>query len=769
MSSGNNTRRFKTVAINDYDSVWTQASRLWHSSDLWGRIGLCLAASLVLWIATQGWMPPFPYRDHSIPLETRYARVEFEVVDNQRTNDARARARQMVLARYELDNTPLDELREKLNEHLFRISQAETLDDVERDLWQGFLSTSQKNADRATQELMFKSLKKALEQDPKMDVMGRAVRNAFQPVYEKGVLDQLQHGLDDHNNVQIRTYLKQPDNSKVVDVEDVRAPIVREKLKNQLEVELAKENSVIADAVVISGLIYNWIESQKLPVTLTFDAEASNEAAKRAEAQVPEQKRKFNRGDAVVAIAPSNLGDQSPEIASSALNESTLALLAEEHRAFTHSWSWAQQSNYMVARAGLFVAVFTLLGIYLWYENRDWLIQWRHFLTLLLLFVFAAASAYWLWMAPIRAELMPIVALAMIIAILYHSELALLFSAVLSLVTVFSLGLGVAEFVTMASVASVASFLAKNVRSRTRLVFVGLWAAAVGIPTAIYVKIALGWPMSLPLLWQSLWVGLQVVLAGVALTALLPFLERFFDFQTDISLLELGVPTHPLLRELNQRAPGTYSHSINVASIAETAANAIGANGVLVRVAAYFHDIGKMRKPEYFIENQARGQNKHQQLLPSMSTLVIVAHVKDGAELARKYKLPKSIIDFIEQHHGTTVVEYFYSKAKNEEKRDTSIVEEADFRYPGPKPQTRETAVMMLADACESASRAMKEPTPARLEGLVEEMTQKRLRDGQFDECGITLKELHIVKESLIKSLNGIHHGRIKYPEQSTG
>lgn len=769
MSSGHNSRRLKTVALSEHDTLWHQATRVWNSADLWGRLGLCLFATLVLWLATTSWRLPFPYRDHAIPLETRHARVEFEVVDGQRTRDARLRARQEVMAFYELDNTPLDELRDKLNEHLFRVLDTPTLSEIDRKVWNAFLSETQRSSDANTQEIMFKSLKKALEQDPKMEAISRILRNALDPVYSFGVLEQLQHNLDDHNNFQIKTYTKGPGTASVVNVDDVRMSIVRERLKKSLMSEFGDENSKFDDGVIVGGMIYNWLENQKLPVTLRYDAESTNVAANAAEAQVPEQKRRFNKGDVVMSATPGSVSESVKEPLIEPLSESTLALLQEEHEAYSKSWSWSQKANYMLSRAGLFIAVFTLIGIYLWYENRDWLIQWRHFLTLLLLFSFGVVSSYWLWIAPIHAELMPIAAFAMMIAILYHSELALLLSAVLSLVTVFSLGLGVAEFVTMASVSSLASFLSRNVRSRTRLIFVGLWAAAVGIPTGIYVRIALGWPMTLPLIWQSLWIGLQVILAGVALTALLPFMERFFDFQTDISLLELGVPTHPLLRELNQRAPGTYNHSINVASIAETAANAIGANGVLVRVSAYFHDIGKMRKPEYFIENQQKGQNKHQQLLPSMSTLVIVAHVKDGAEMARKFKLPKSIIDFIEQHHGTTVVEYFYRQAKNEEKRDTSIVEEADFRYPGPKPQTRETAVMMLADACESASRAMKEPTPARLEGLVEEMTQKRLRDGQFDECGITLKELHIVKESLIKSLNGMYHGRIKYPDQNTG
>lgn len=769
MASGS-SRRSRTVPISDNDSVWHQATRLWHSGDLWGRLGFCAIATLGLWLFTEGWKLPFPFRDNSIPLETQYARVDFEVVDETRTKDAKARARQSVLALYELDNTPLDEMREKLNEHLFRILQTKSFDEVDTKIWQGFLSPSQVGADIETRRLMFESLQKALTQDTKMDAVGRAVQNAFQQIYDKGLLDQLQHGLDDYNIVQIRSFLKQPTESRVVNVDDTRIPLLKEKLKQRLETELNKENTTIANTNVVAGLIFNWIENQKLPTTLTFNPEASKEAADAAEAKVPVQKRKFRVGDVIWnSIVKTN--DPATPLARTTepLTNASLELLRAEHSAYISSWSWPKELNYMVARLGLFVAIFTLCGIYVWYENREWLVQWRHFLTLLLLFSAACVSSYWLWRAPIRAELVPLSAFAMLVAILYHSELALLLSAVLSLATVFSLGLGIGEFVTMASVATLASFLAKNVRSRTRLIFVGLWAAAVGIPTGIYVKVALGWPLSMPLIWDSLWIGLQVVFAGVALTALLPFLERFFDFQTDISLLELGVPTHPLLRELVQRAPGTYNHSINVASIAETAANAIGANGVLVRVAAYFHDIGKMRKPEYFIENQSKGLNKHQQLLPSMSTLVIVAHVKDGAEMARKYKLPQSVIDFIEQHHGSTVVEYFYRQAKNEEKRETGTVEEADFRYPGPKPQNRETAVMMLADACESASRALKEATPARLEGLVEELTQKRLRDGQFDECGITLKELHIVQESLIKSLNAMYHGRIKYPEQNTG
>ncbi len=278
----------------------------------------------------------------------------------------------------------------------------------------------------------------------------------------------------------------------------------------------------------------------------------------------------------------------------------------------------------------------------------------------------------------------------------------------------------------------------------------------------------MGQPLGPALLIDALWYAGGAGLAGLFMTALLPFLEQLFDIQTDISLLELSDANHPLLKELVQRAAGTYNHSINVASIAEAAADSIGANGLLCRVGAYFHDVGKLRKPEYFIENQSGGVNKHDELVPTMSTLVIIAHVKDGAEIARSHRLPKRILDLIEQHHGTTLVEYFYRRAtqQNEESENGTQIDESDFRYPGPKPQTPEAAVMMLADAVESASRALREPTPARLESLVREIAKKRLDDGQFDQCSITLEQLNTIQKSLIKSLNAMYHARVQYPDQ---
>jgi putative nucleotidyltransferase with HDIG domain len=219
-------------------------------------------------------------------------------------------------------------------------------------------------------------------------------------------------------------------------------------------------------------------------------------------------------------------------------------------------------------------------------------------------------------------------------------------------------------------------------------------------------------------------------------------------------------------------APGTYNHSLQVATLAEEAAKAIGGNSLLCRVASYYHDVGKINKAEYFVENQTEGQNRHINLSPSVSLLIIIGHVKDGIELAREYNLPTSIFPFIQQHHGTTLVEFFYHRAVDRDReRDRAApapnqpgVSEMQYRYPGPKPKSKEIAVVMLADAVESATRSMAEPTASRIETLVHDLAMKRLLDGQFDESDLTMRELELVERSLVKSLNAIYHGRIAYP-----
>ena len=262
------------------------------------------------------------------------------------------------------------------------------------------------------------------------------------------------------------------------------------------------------------------------------------------------------------------------------------------------------------------------------------------------------------------------------------------------------------------------------------------------------------------------------ILAGVVTSALGPLAEIGFGYTTDVKLLELASMDQPLLRQLMVQVPGTYHHSIVVGNLVEAAAKSIGANSLLARVAAYYHDIGKIRKPLYFVENQGRGENKHERLAPSMSSLILISHVKDGVDLAKNYRLGEGIQNIIQQHHGTSLITFFYQKAidlqeklKSSKGGDVPSVSEQDYRYPGPKPQTKEAGLVLLADAVEAASRTLADPTAARIQGLVQKIVNRIFSDGQLDECELTLKDLHEIAKSFIQILMGISHQRIEYPE----
>ena len=262
----------------------------------------------------------------------------------------------------------------------------------------------------------------------------------------------------------------------------------------------------------------------------------------------------------------------------------------------------------------------------------------------------------------------------------------------------------------------------------------------------------------------------NAVFSPVLTYGLLIFFERVFHVATDLTLLELSDLNHPLLRQLSEKAPGTFHHSVTLGNLAEAAAEAIGANSILARVGAYYHDIGKIEKPEYFVENQPGSQSKHSKLRPRMSALVIISHVKEGIELARQHGLPENIVDFIPQHHGTNRISFFFDKALRlaaARKNPKDTVREEDFSYPGPKPQSKETAIVMLADLVEASTRTMEDVTPQKLEQAIDNLVKQRFVEGQLDECELTLKDLTKIKESFLKILIGIHHQRIQYPEQA--
>jgi len=307
-------------------------------------------------------------------------------------------------------------------------------------------------------------------------------------------------------------------------------------------------------------------------------------------------------------------------------------------------------------------------------------------------------------------------------------------------------------------------FQLHEIRTRSKLIAVAAITACIVYAATWAVSLATALPWRFALVNGAQAAG-GAMLAGFVVQGILPVIERVFRVVTSMTLLEWCDASKPLLKRLAMEAPGTYNHSLQLGTMSESAAESIGARGLLARVGAYYHDIGKINKSTYFIENQADSDSKHARLSPAMSLLVITGHVKDGLELAREYGLPPVLHEFIASHHGTTLVEYFYHAATQQRKDQSEPVpDEVEFRYPGPKPKSKEAAILMLADAAESSVRALSEPTPSRIENQVHMMVTRRLMDGQLDECDLTLREVHTIETSLVKSLCGFYHARIAYP-----
>jgi putative nucleotidyltransferase with HDIG domain len=364
------------------------------------------------------------------------------------------------------------------------------------------------------------------------------------------------------------------------------------------------------------------------------------------------------------------------------------------------------------------------------------------------------------------AAVAPTIFVAIVALLAYDQRIALFLGAIQCTLATLALEQRIGMFLILFAGCGVAIAQLREMRHRSTLIkasaiTAGVLAVATVLLGLLEMPLANGaWRQ---ILFHGFWAGFGAFAVGFVVLGILPTLERWFDITTGMTLAELRDPKQPLLKQLQQKAPGTYNHSLQVANIAEASADAIGANSLLVYVGSLYHDIGKMNKPQYFVENQTEGPNRHEKLSPAMSLLVIVGHVKDGIELAREYSLPRPIQHFIESHHGTTLVEYFYHAAKT---RNGEDVEEIEFRYPGPKPRTKEAAILMLADAVESATRTLADPNPSRIENLVRKISRKRLADGQYDRCDLTFRELGLIEEAAIKSLNAIYHGRISYPSQ---
>lgn len=417
----------------------------------------------------------------------------------------------------------------------------------------------------------------------------------------------------------------------------------------------------------------------------------------------------------------------------------------------------AGESLYTLLGFGLFFFYLYLLRPQVWGKDRDLIL-----ISVILAFTIALYGI--VIRSPWSMYVVPVALSSVLLTIIYNSRIALFGTLLLAFTGGEMMGLDLEYTLATFFAGSFGIFSVRDIKNRGQffvsggLVFVGY--ALVLTATWLYID--------LPLERVAPDLGAAAVASGVTITSSLFLwaLERIFDITTDLTLLELSDTNSPLLKRLSLEAPGSFNHSLQVANLAEAAADRIGAHALLTRVGALYHDIGKMKKPEYFVENQRKMSNPHDDLKPRMSALIIASHVKEGLEMGREKNLPERILKFISMHHGTARIEYFYQKALSRAEETDQTVLESEFRYPGPKPDSKEAGILMLADSVEAASRSLDDPSPRRLENLLELIFQERIDDGQLDNTDLTFRDLSLVKDTFLKMLLGIYHVRVKYPDQ---
>lgn len=473
--------------------------------------------------------------------------------------------------------------------------------------------------------------------------------------------------------------------------------------------------------------------------------------------QISPIKETVNTGDIIVR-AGTRVGERQEAI----LTE--LARL-QHSRALAESWTMAVWP--VLARVLLVLASFGMLYLFLFYFRPDTFRSNPRLLALFMVFLLQLLLVYLARLAPIEQPLylFPIAVLPIMVTVLFDAEVGLLATVVLAMLLGVLHRFDFTLSLMTVIIGTVACFTSRQVRKRTH--FYRIMASMI-IAYAAFVYVVETLKLSPPG-DLALYVGCGAATAfisSILTIGVLPVFESMFGITTDITLLELSDLNHPLLKRLALEAPGTYHHSISVGNLCEAGAKAIGANSLLARVGCYYHDIGKIEIPEYFVENQLSVKSRHEALSPSMSSLILSAHVKRGRLLGEEADIPDDVLNFIEEHHGTMVMSYFYNKAI-EQGADPATVDK--FRYPGPRPQTRETGIAMLADAVEAASRTLDDPKPARIQSLIQRIINDRFQSGELDECPLTLRDLARIREAFVQILIASFHHRVAYPQKDKG
>ena len=719
-------------------------------------IVLMFFTSIALACVIGAWNAPFHYRVASVTDRAIICHTPFSIYSPEQTRLEVDRARSNAPHVFVHDPHPLVQLREALIWNtisgLVQADSYDALGEQEKLVWQELLYPSGHEVPPDDSDLRsaFVGFVTYFNNETNFGNFQVRLASVFAPLEEHGVLIRLPFRIEHGSQDRILVYRRQtetPDQAVERMVSDV---LFREMaLRDAMQREMGSQRF---GNHLLYELLLNWFHP-RITETLTEDPFATATVAAAAAATVEDVRIEYAQGQLLV-----NAGI--------ALQPSDVKLLLTEYQASLQFRKKTAQFMRLTAVASVFFVVFVvIISLVLRLERRRPYTP-RAFFYLMLSMIATVATAQYI--QPTVAdyaewEILPLVLFTMFIAVVYSWELAVVLATFLIIVIVNGNGGGVDLFIILLGTSTTTAVQLGRLRSREQLVIVG---GVTGI-AVFFLTIALEIQTN-HLLDQQLYTNAAInfcwaFLAGLLITGILPFVERQFGILTDMSLRELGDVSHPLIQQLMKVAPATYEHCTQVGSIAEAAAEAIGARSLLTRVGAHFHDIGKIMKPEYFSENQGGMNNVHDTLEPQLSTIVLIAHIKDGVDMARQYHLPKPLIDLIEQHHGTSLISFFYSRATKGGKEG---VEENTFRYPGPKPHMKESAILMIADTCESACRSMGMGVqPNKIEAKIRALIKQKLDDGQFDESGLTLGELKIIEKSVTNSIVAAMHGRIQYPE----
>jgi len=744
---------------------------------------------LVLWVAgalllVQLPRPPLPYRKGETGTHPILSRVDFEYIDHRVTADVRElTALLRVPGLYTPNARPAIALRESLLSLVNEIAKAEGQEAVPKKIREAW------NLDLE----MFRSVKAAVGQE------GTALADVSKTITEATSL------------------LADPLNLPVVREEEYQRAAARiarfRELRKHLPAGLAPETAPILEepAPVIAVQLPGG--DQELPLEKVTTVPQTDRIQSRIKRLIdPLLQQVFGRpGVGLLAVSmapkvgPTLLYDQAKtenrraEVkgkvqpvpilrkkgttlveAGKQVTEADIKILHQEQEAYLDQLGWTRKG---LAWAGALVLVAALVLMQAGYTARFQPRVARSVPRGLMLAVLgilvlglakAAGQTHGLSAEAMATATFLVATAGMIVTIAYNQAFALATVWALTLLVALANRTGLDWALVTVAGNGIATLALKEVNNRSKLIKIGALTGLIFFVTHMALAF---WRLSPPdldlstltqtILWPAILYLCAGVAAGIVMLAILPFIERVFGIVTNISLLELCDVNQPALKRLALEAPGTYAHSLLIGTLGQAAAEAIGASGLLARVGAYFHDIGKANKPRYFVENAQEGEKPHGRLTPAMSRLIISSHVKDGQEMADRLGLPSIIKDFIAEHHGTTLMEYFYHQASRQaEGIGEEPPDENDYRYPGPKPCRPETAIVMLADAVESATRSLKDRTAAKIKATVHDMVMKRLLDGQLDDSGLAMNDLNRIEEALTKTLLSVYHGRIAYPGQ---